>query len=106
MSIPKFPDPKDPDDITDFSLSFAEAMPPDDVIQSVEAVTIVPNNSGPAPASAAPDVSVASTLFSGQVATLWLAGGKNEWRYEISVLLTTAGGRTLRRRALLNVRVL
>lgn len=106
MSIPKFPDAKDPDDITDFTLSFAEAMPFDDIIMTMEQTVVVPSNVGEVPPSTAPDVSVPSQLFSGQNAILWLAGGKGSWRYQVSVLVHTAGGRTLGRRVMLNVKML
>ena len=104
MAIPRFPDPKDPEDVADFSLSFAEAMPADDTIAGIDLVEITANTAGAA--STAPELALASSLFTGQTATLWLNGGKAAWRYEISVLLHTAGGRTLRRRALLDVRPL
>ena len=103
MSFPKFPDAKDPDDIADFVLDFTEAMTSDDVITAIDDVAVVPSNVVPIADSTAPDASVQAQLFSGQTVTVWLAGGKPGWRYEVSVLVRTLGGRVLRRRALLNV---
>lgn len=103
MPLPKFPDAKDPDDISDFVLDFSEAITGDDVISAIDDVAVTPSNPGPVADSSAPDPSVRARLFSGQAVTIWLAGGKPGWRYEVSVLVRTLGGRVLRRRALLIV---
>ncbi len=103
MAIPRFPDPKDPEDISDFTVDFSEAMSPGDVISAVSDVSISPSNALAVTDNGAPDISCVARLYSGQVATLWISGGKPGWRYEVGVLVSTAGGRTLRRRALLFV---
>ncbi len=103
MSIPKLPMPKDPDDVTDFTVSFAEALPSDDVVIAVEPVIIEVANLAEPPPSSAPDLACASVLWSGQLVTLWLSGGRDQWRYQIGVIVHTQGGRKLHRRALLQV---
>jgi hypothetical protein len=103
LAFPKFETPKDPDDIDDFELSFAEAMAADDAISAVLEVDVSPANLGSPPASNRSDVTVQAQLYSGQSATLWFAAGKPGWRYLIRALVATAGGRTLSRRAYLKV---
>ena len=59
------------------------------------AVSVTPNDPG--------DVSVTSAAADGTSAVLWLAGGQAGTVYTITLLITTANGRTIQRSILLPV---
>lgn len=106
MAVPKFEQAKDPDDLSDWTFLFTEAMSADDTIQGIDAVSILPIDPGDVPPADGADLVSVTTMFGTQDATVWLKGGRPGWRYEVAVLLHTNGGRTLRRRATVMVKAL
>lgn len=100
----RFPMPKDPSDISDFTYDFSDDLPGDDVIVGVDRVDITPDNLVPREDTGTPHLTCESRLFSGQVVTLWLRGGQDRWSYLVGMLVRMASGRTLYRQALLRVR--
>lgn len=87
---------KDPQDVLDYQLDIGPAVVgnSNDVILGL-AVSVTPNDPG--------DVSVTSAAADGTLAVLWLAGGQAGTVYTITLLITTANGRTIQRSILLPV---
>lgn len=101
-SYPSWDESKDPLDISDWTFDFSPAMSADDAITNV-ALTAAELLAPPAVATGMPDVSVLSTLFTGQLVTLWLDDGQPNCKYVIQAMVQTADGRTLNRRMILKV---
>lgn len=104
MGYPKFTDFKDPEDISDFTVSFGQAMSDDDAISSIDRVLFAAVEPlSPAPGT---DLVLEGKIHSGHIATLWLGGGRDGQQYEVGVLVRTLDGRSLQRRMLLSVKLL
>jgi hypothetical protein len=87
---------KDPRDVLDYQVDIAPAVAGNlhDNIATLS-VSVVPNNPG--------DVSVNSASADGTSAVLWLSGGQAGTIYTVTLLITTANGRTIQRSILLPV---
>lgn len=84
--------PKDPDDVLDYPVSWAEVMAADsDTIQTV--TWTIPD-----------DLTLESQSNSTTVAVAWISGGEAGTRYEIGCRIQTVGGRTYDRTIELVVR--
>lgn len=79
---------KDPGDTLDYVFDLGPALTanPGDGISTLDVATS-PNNPG--------DLSVVSCAADGAKAVLWLSGGQALTTYTVTILVTTAGGRTL-----------
>ena len=85
----RWPD-KDPADVLDFTMDFAGALGADSI--ATVAWTV--------PAG----LTQGTTTNSTTAATVWLSGGSASTDYSITCRITTAGGRTIERTALLLVK--
>jgi hypothetical protein len=97
----KWPDPKDPSDATDYTLSRWDAvLPAGDTVASIVDVEIRPVTS---PALSEDPLKRALTATA---TTLWLSGGLAGQKYEVAIRVLTAQGRTFQRSAVLTVKEL
>lgn len=87
---------KDPTDVLDYQLDISPALVGNDgdKIATLD-VTITPDEPG--------DLAMQSAYADGPCAVMWFAGGQSGTIYTVTVLLTTANGRTLQRSILLPV---
>jgi hypothetical protein len=90
-------DPKDPSDVSDFSLTWDSPLA-GDTIASVDSVTITPRTASPLIEDEAQRSNTTTTT------TVWLSGGRAGSNYTLTIRVTTAGGRTLERSARVRVR--
>lgn len=87
---------KDPTDVLDYQLDISPALVGNDgdKIATLD-VTIAPDAPG--------DLAMQSAYADGPRAVMWFAGGQSSTVYTVTVLITTANGRTLQRSILLPV---
>jgi hypothetical protein len=87
---------KDPADILDYKVDITPAVAGNDgdLISTLD-VTSTPNDPG--------DIVIQSATADGTIAVIWISGGQAGTVYTVTVLVTTASGRTLQRSVLLPV---
>jgi hypothetical protein len=93
-----YADAKDPSDVADYSMDWTAPLN-GDTISAISSVTISPDTVPALLEPASPPRSNTNTSTK-----IWLQGGKAYSDYTIGIKVTTAGGRTLERSALLRVR--
>ena len=87
---------KDPADILDYKIDISPAVAGNDgdLISTLD-ISSTPNAPG--------DLTIRSSAADGMIAILWIGGGQAGTVYTITVLITTASGRTIQRSILLPV---
>lgn len=94
-SVQRWSEPKDPADVVDYSLDWSKQLAlaalPDTTIATV--TWTVPTG-----------LTQVDALKAGAVTSIWLSGGAPNADYLITCRITTAGGRTIERSAVLAVR--
>lgn len=89
MSFPKFPFPKDPDEVLDYQINWASKLPEGDTIVTSQYSVIDdgdPDGNG---------VTIDSQSIDGSLSIVWLSGGLNGSTATIRCRITTDGGRQM-----------